>query len=88
MEHFAGLDVSVNKTSICIVDDAGKIVCEAKVASEPEALLAALKNSADHFKRIGLFAALMTARKTGPWCPVQAASEIVARVANAIAQPS
>ena len=54
MEHFAGLDVSVNETSVCIVDDTGRIVCEAKVASEPEALLAALKNRAYHFKRIGL----------------------------------
>ena len=38
MDHFAGLDVSVNETSICIVDDAGKIVREVKVASELEAL--------------------------------------------------
>jgi transposase len=54
MEHFAGLDVSVNETSICIVDDAGRIVRETKVASEPDALLAVLKNTAYHFKRIGL----------------------------------
>src|SRR6266480_647566 len=54
MEHFAGLDVSVNETSVCVVDDTGRIVREAKVASEPEALLAALKNRAYHFKRIGL----------------------------------
>ena len=52
MDHFAGLDVSVKETSICIVDDAGKIVREIKVASEPEALLAVLKNPAYHF--IGL----------------------------------
>src|SRR5437588_8585306 len=54
MDHFAGLDVSVKETSICIVDDAGKIVREVKVASEPEALLAVLKNLAYRFKRIGL----------------------------------
>jgi transposase len=54
MEHFAGLDVSVNETSLCIVDDAGRIVREAKVASEPDALLQMLKNDACHFKRIGL----------------------------------
>jgi transposase len=54
MEHFAGLDVSVNETSICIVDDSGRIIREAKVASEPDALLQVLKNSAYHFKRIGL----------------------------------
>jgi len=54
MDHFAGLDVSVKETSICIVDDTGRIVREVKVASEPEDLLAALANSAYHFKRIGL----------------------------------
>ncbi len=41
MDHFAGLDVSVKETSVCIVDDLGKIVREVKVASEPEALFLA-----------------------------------------------
>src|SRR6478735_3888480 len=54
MDHFAGLDVSVKETSLCIVDDAGRIVREVKVASEPEVLLAVLTNPACHFKRIGL----------------------------------
>ena len=54
MDHFAGLDVSVNETSVCVVDDTGRIVREAKVASEPEALLAVLTNPGYHFKRIGL----------------------------------
>ena len=54
MDHFAGLDVSVKETSVCIVDDTGKIVREVKLASEPQALLAVLKNPAYRFKRIGL----------------------------------
>ena len=54
MDHFAGLDVSVKETSVCIVDDTGKIVREVKVVSEPDALLAVLKNPAYRFKRIGL----------------------------------
>src|SRR5262247_2898151 len=54
MDHFAGLDVSVNETSVCIVDDAGRILREVKVASEPDALLPVLRNPAYHFKRIGL----------------------------------
>ncbi len=54
MDHFAGLDVSVKETSVCIVDDAGKIVQEVKVVSEPEALLRVLMNPGYHFKRIGL----------------------------------
>jgi transposase len=54
MDHFAGLDVSVKETSVCILDDAGKILKEVKVASEPQALLEVLGNPAYHFKRIGL----------------------------------
>jgi transposase len=46
MEHFAGLDVSVKETSVCIVDETGRIVREAKVASEPDALLAVLAKPA------------------------------------------
>jgi predicted NBD/HSP70 family sugar kinase len=46
MDHFAGLDVSVKETSVCIVDDTGRIVREVKVASEPEALLPVLTNLA------------------------------------------
>ena len=51
---FCWLDVSVKETSVCIVDDTGKIVREVKVASEPEALLAVLRNPAYRFNRIGL----------------------------------
>ncbi len=54
MDYFAGLDVSVKETSVCIVDDAGKIVREARVASEPEALLQVLANNTYRFKRVGL----------------------------------
>jgi transposase len=54
MDHFAGLDVSVKDTSICIVDDTGKIVREMKVTSEPDALLSVLRDNAYRLKRIGL----------------------------------
>jgi transposase len=54
MGYLAGLDVSVKETSICIVDDAGKIVREARGASEPEALVQVLTNNTYRFKRIGL----------------------------------
>jgi hypothetical protein len=37
MEYFAGLDVSVKETSVCVVDGTGKIAREVKVASEPDA---------------------------------------------------
>ena len=53
MDHFAGLDVSVKETSVCIVDDTGRIVREVRVASEPEGLLEIPGNPAYRFKRIG-----------------------------------
>ncbi len=40
MKHFAGLDVSLEWTSVCVVDEVGQIVREAKVLSEPDALVA------------------------------------------------
>jgi transposase len=40
MEHYAGIDVSLKYSSVCVVDASGKIVREDKVASEPEALIA------------------------------------------------
>ena len=45
MDYFAGLDVSVKETSVCIVDNTGRIVREVKVPSEPEALLAVAANA-------------------------------------------
>jgi transposase len=39
MDHYAGIDVSLECASVCIVDASGKIVREGKVASEPEALI-------------------------------------------------
>jgi len=38
MKLFVGLDVSLEKTAICVVSEHGKIVREAQTTSEPEAL--------------------------------------------------
>ena len=54
MAHFAGLDVSVAETSICIVDEHGKIARERKVPTEPEAIVDALNGSGQVCERIGL----------------------------------
>ena len=45
MEQYAGIDVSLDSASVCIVDAQGKIVKEAKVASEPDALVGCLRGS-------------------------------------------
>ncbi len=54
MELYVGLDVSLEKTSICVVDGSGEIVCEGTVLSEPEAIAEFVKTKALHVKRIGL----------------------------------
>lgn len=54
MEHYAGIDVSLEASSVCVVDASGKIVCEAKVASEPEALIGWFAGLGFELERIGL----------------------------------
>ena len=54
MKHYAGLDVSVKETAVCIVDEAGKILRELKVPSHPEDLVDVLKDPAWRLDRIGL----------------------------------
>ena len=60
MKHYAGLDVSLKETSVCILDETGKICREIKVASHPEDLLRILQDPAWHFERIGLEAGLLS----------------------------
>src|SRR5262245_15027957 len=54
VEHYVGIDVSLELSSVCVVDGRGKIVKEAKVASEPEALVCFLKELGVAVNRIGL----------------------------------
>jgi transposase len=54
VEHYAGIDVSLELSSVCVVDAQGKIVKEAKVSSEPEALVSFFKGFGFPMKRIGL----------------------------------
>src|SRR6266478_7887339 len=54
MDHYAGIDVSLECSSVCVVDASGKIVREARVASEPDALINWFRSSGFDFERIGL----------------------------------
>src|SRR5215207_3232422 len=54
MEHYAGIDVSLERSSVCVVDATGQILREAKVASEPEALVGFFRQLGVAVTRIGL----------------------------------
>ncbi len=54
MKYYAGLDVSVKETAICIIDETGKICRELKVTSHPDDLVSTLNNRAYNLVRIGL----------------------------------
>jgi transposase len=54
MNHYVGIDVSLEHSSVCVVDGNGKIVCEGKIVSEPDALIKWLKGLKLELTRIGL----------------------------------
>src|SRR4249919_430687 len=54
MTYYAGIDVSLEYSSVCVVDGAGKIMREQKIASEPEALIAWFRGLGFELERIGL----------------------------------
>ncbi|WP_254514821.1 IS110 family transposase [Novosphingobium sp. G106] len=53
MDCFAGLDVSIDETAICVVDEAGKVMMTASVPSDPQAIAAALAPYGKQLKRVG-----------------------------------
>ena len=61
MRYFAGLDVSLEETAICVVDETGRIMKEVRAASEPSSLVAALQRTGLPLERIGLEACSLTA---------------------------
>jgi transposase len=54
MYHYAGIDVSLEYSSVCLVDGTGKIFRETKVLSEPEALITWFRSLGLTYERIGL----------------------------------
>src|SRR3954468_25073407 len=54
MEHYVGIDVSLEGSSLCVLDGTGQVVREAKVASEPEALATFLRGLGLPVARVGL----------------------------------
>jgi transposase len=62
MEQYVALDVSLQKTAVCVLDASGRVVIEAEVASEPEVLINFIRSKAPHSVRIGL-----ESGPTSPW---------------------
>ena len=62
MEYFAGLDVSLEETSLCVIDEGGKVFREGKVLSSPQAIADFLKGMGFFFKRVGF-----EAGQLAPW---------------------
>src|ERR1700739_4844683 len=54
MEYYVGLDVSLKQTSVCVVDQAGSVVRESVVDSDPEAISVYVRSKAPDAVRIGL----------------------------------
>jgi transposase len=63
VSYFVGLDVSLDETAICIIDDAGDILKEGKAETEPEAIVAWLNAIDGPIERVGLEAGPLS-----PWC--------------------
>ena len=61
MNYYAGLDVSLEETAICVVDETGRLVKETRAASEPQALIAALSGIGLPLERIGIEACSLAA---------------------------
>src|SRR5271156_1113733 len=54
MAYFVGLDVSVKETSVCVVDDTGKVILEQKIPTEPADIITLLSSLGATFDRIGI----------------------------------
>jgi transposase len=64
MEFFCGLDVGMDETAICVVDDKGKVALEVAVVTDPEAIKAALTPYLGRLRRLGHEAGSLS-----PWLP-------------------
>lgn len=54
MKYYAGLDVSLEESHLCLVDETGEVVKEAVIASDPAALIAYLSGLEFRLERLGL----------------------------------
>jgi transposase len=60
VKHYVGLDVSQKETSVCIVDEAGKIIFQGRAGSHPRALAKVIAKHAPAAERIGFESSMMS----------------------------
>jgi transposase len=69
MEHYAGLDISLKLTAVCVIDERSRVVAEGKIPSEPDTIAAFLQPFAETLTvaelEAGLLGAGARARVTG-----------------------
>ncbi len=66
MEYFAGLDVAMEETAICVINQDGKPLLETMVTTDPDAIFKALKKYAPKLRRVGHEAGSLS-----PWLQVE-----------------
>ena len=62
MDQYVALDVSLQKTAVCVLNVSGRVLIEADVPSEPAALIAFIQTHAPGAARVGL-----ESGPTSPW---------------------
>src|SRR4051794_28130516 len=75
MEHYVGLDVSLEETAICVLDKTGKVIWRGRCSSDPDAIARTVRDRAPFAVRIGLetgqLSTWLSLRRAGrlPGCP-------------------
>jgi len=66
MEYFAGLDVAMEETAICVIDREGKVALETTATTDPDAIVTVLRPYVAKLRRVGHEAGSLS-----PWLQVE-----------------
>jgi transposase len=53
VEYFAGLDVAMEETAICVIDREGKVALESTTSTDPDAIVTVLKPYLSRLRQVG-----------------------------------
>ncbi|MEX0645355.1 MAG: transposase [Parvularculaceae bacterium] len=54
MSEYVGLDVSLEETSVCVLDASGAVIWEGNIESEPDAIVQIIRQRAPRAVKVGL----------------------------------